>query len=131
VKISQDVRQNWKMFFSFFLFFQRIIVPIRRVLGRGSSGDVVMVEDPTTKTFYAVKSMLADTEANSSAILKEMAWLFNKDVLSPFLLRYYIHFFEKGKTQVFMECCEKGDLENWVKSLQGEVSEIVYLFFFF
>jgi hypothetical protein len=80
------------------------------------------VEDPTTKTIYAVKSLSSE---NGKLIAKEMELLLNKNLVNPYLLRYYALLSEKEKTHIFMEYCELGDIEQWVNSQKGYIGEEV------
>lgn len=50
-------------------------------------------------------------------------FFFNKNVHSPFVLRYYGLLSENDVTHIFMEYCENGDLKDYVNRRKTELSE--------
>lgn len=96
-------------------------------LKSGASGSVIVVKDPSTGALYAVKTMMAEI---ARGVVKELDIMLNKQIVSPFLLRYYIHVTEGELTRIFMEYCEKGDLYEYVRNCTGDIeeSEILRIF---
>jgi serine/threonine protein kinase len=93
-------------------------------LGSGGFGQVYLIEDPT-KRLYGLKEFFNRESAGKEIQLMELN--FN----SSFLVKYYSQLSAQGKTYIFMEYCEKGDLFEWIANQKSFPPENVSLFLFY
>jgi serine/threonine protein kinase len=82
-----------------------------------------LVEDPIDKEKYAIKSM--KTASCPETILKEMSFVFDVNLESPFLLKYHGVYMEGEYTHIIMEFCDNGNLEDWILNLTEQLDEKV------
>lgn len=79
-------------------------------IGRGAFGIVHKVRHRQNKQVYVLKQVdLSQMNARSKRQAQDEANIL-KDLRSPYVVRYYFSFMEKGRLHIVMEFCAGGDL---------------------
>lgn len=74
----------------------------RKVIGKGGFGTVRVASLKSSGKHYAIKSINVGNEKNEIEVFQHISD-------SPFMVRYYAHFFENHQAHLVLEFCEGGD----------------------
>jgi serine/threonine protein kinase len=127
-KVGECLLVDWSFVF--------VVDFVRKELGQGTIGRVcfsyhvcsflqVAVVENAPKSYCAVKSIPFNKDLDP----KSFDFLSSEDLKNPHLLKYHTHFSENGKEHIFMDYCEKGNLEQWVRE-KGRVDQVVCCYIF-
>ena len=98
-------------------------------LGKGSFGDVQLIENIESKKLYALKR-LDISNCELPTVLNEVCLLQQLD--HPNIIKYHEYFKDERKICIVMEYADNGDLFNQVyeaKKAKTAISESMVLFF--
>jgi serine/threonine protein kinase len=101
-------------------------IPVKKIkkLGEGGQGSVFAVEDPENGYKYAIKQIVEENGRDAS--LKEFEILKQK-IHHPNIVLYHAMFTEDNMTNIVMELCEEGSVEDYFrKYCNNTPSEEVY-----
>jgi serine/threonine protein kinase len=104
-------------------------VKVVRKLGKGGLGNVYETVDPDTNYEYAIKRM--DHENAKDGVKAELDVLFNKNLQTKHLVRYFAEFSDGPFTYIIMENCKGGNLQEYIEKHKNPDEIVIFIIFFF
>jgi serine/threonine protein kinase len=111
MNFAKKIGNCFNLIFSFTCLNIFVLDDVVKELGYGGQGITYLVKDYSRKKFV-IKTILLNSPKSA---LNEISVLFNRNLQSDHLVRYYEHFSKGEFENIVMEYCENGDLEKYIE----------------
>jgi serine/threonine protein kinase len=110
---------------------------VEKVLPRGGSGgDNYVVRNPETSELFVIKSIPIPEDFDKQKFEEVIQKWKSANDKTPFIVRYYNHWYSKKYTFILMEYCSNGDLSEEILKKSKEKKKftekviIIYIYLF-